>query len=245
MVIFNKICAFFYSIYYFKIKCINKYVAIGLITLLTICSVVFFSFFSLTTRLMEIGENVSPAINITHLDGWKNDRVFKYNSVYMYKKNGLKIKVSIKKGSSTYALENIIRLIDNAPSNLLLECTDILVSPDEIQTESVAEEFVITEHEAFTYKSKMFFHDAYLCNDTFYHEAGHIYDTHNNYPSQSEEFKALYESEDFGKVVKLSLAACEDSYEAWAIATAVYLMNPQTLQRVNPDVYNYFAEVYE
>lgn len=243
MKILDFVTSFFYSIH-FKIKCLNKYVVTGLAILTVICIIVFCSFFSLTTGLMEIGEEVSPAINITHLDFWKNDRTFKCNSVYMYRKNDQKIKISLKKGASTYSLESILRFIDSSPDNLLLGCTDIIVSPDEIQTESIVDETVINEYEAFTYQTTMFFHDAYICYDTFFHEAGHIFDIHNGYPSQSSQFKEFYDSENFSNVIDMSMAACDSYYEGWAIATAVYNMKPYDLEKVYPELFDYLSEIY-
>lgn len=238
--IIDRIKASVDSFIYFRIKCLNKYVIIGLLGLSAVCIVVFLTFFSLTSSLMEIGEKVQPALNITELDIWKDDSVFKYNAVYKYKNNGLDIKISVKKDSSTAALKRTIEMLDNAPEKLLAKCTGIIISPKKLKEA----QGVPKETFAYTKSSMMCFYDAYLFEEVFYHEAGHLYDLNSGYPSVKEDFQKLYRSADFAKVKRLSVAKCDDCLEAWAVAVSAYFKVPQTLRQVYPEVYDHFDDIF-
>lgn len=239
----EKLVSFFFLIK-FKISCINRYVIVSSLIIIALLCVVLVSSFSLTSTLIEIGEKSSIALNITNKTSWKNKSVFDYNSVYMYDMNGRDIKISVKKGSKTEALETVIDYLHRSPFILLEGCTDIIISPEEIQTESVQDELIITEFEAFTYKSTMYFHDKYICEDTFWHEAGHIFDIYNGYPSQNAEFLNIYNSQKFPSIMDMSHAYCDSTYEGWAIATAVYFMSPKLFEAVDKEIYEYFDNIY-
>ena len=154
-------------------------------------------------------------------------------------------------------IEQIKAAIDSMPDFLLKECKNIYILDTE-QYEKAGKELKMedpSQTAAFSYSGDMsirvrILNDPAVLNTytrTMAHECSHIYDFSKGDAyddpsglSTSKEFIALYEK----YPDSISEYGATNEYEFFAEAGGLYITDPGYLEQLNPEVYQYFDQLY-